>query len=254
MTDVSVLPEVDPETTEYQSLSPLAALAFVLGLLSLAALSAPLLLVVPVAAIGAAWLALVKIRASGGVLSGARLAQWGLSLGLACAVTTVVRDPVRNALMRRQTQAVAEQWLSLVVEGKLSESLKFLDAQAVQSLGPRPPSEGQKPPAAEEVLAATLEKMRSDKLTLQLAKLKPPLRIVGDEDSQAAPVFDGARTLLSSTQLVTGSHEGDTLHIGFSFVRSPYYEAEGRPWRIERWAIINEPAPGSSNVASPGPG
>lgn len=244
------------DASDYQSLSPLAALAFALGVLSPAALVTPLLLIVPVTAIGVALLAFAKIRASGGALTGTRLAQWGMALAVGFTVTAIVRDPVRNALMHRQTQAVAEQWLTLVAGGQFADSLKLLDAQAVQSLAPRPHDEepGQKRPSAEEVLATALESLERDKLAVRLAKLGPPLRITADEQSQSVPVFDGARTLMISRQVVAGSRAGDAVKVDLNFVRAPYYEAEGRPWRIERWAVVSELPTNSAAVPAPNAG
>jgi hypothetical protein len=228
------------DAAEYRSLSPVAALAFLLGLLSVGSLATSALLVVPVAAVGVGCLALSRIRTSDGALTGARLAQWGIALAVCLAVTTLVRDPVRNALMRRQTGAVADKWLSLVAEGRLSDSLKLLDTSAIQGLSHIDPHDGTKAPSPDEVRAKAIEHLGEDELAKRLASIKPPLRMSEGESDAAQPLFDGARTLIGGQRIVESSAEGPALRVNFSFVRLPFYESEGRPWRIERWKVVDD--------------
>lgn len=229
----------------YQTLAPLAALAFVLGMLSLFAFAAPLLLIVPAAAIGAALLALRKIHSSDGALSGERLACWGLALGLACGIAVFVRDPVRNALIRRQVDAISQQWLMLLADGRFEEATKLLDAEALQGLVPRP-DERAKPMSKEEALAIAIEHLRRDKLVQRLAALGSPVHLVPDDSATPQPVFDGDRTLIGVRRTVAGTRAGEPCHVDFGFLRLPVYETEGRPWRIQRWALVDSPPSGES--------
>jgi hypothetical protein len=225
---------------EYQSLSPLAALALVLGLLSPAALASPLLLVIPAAAVGAGVLALAKIRSSDGALTGIAVARWGIAIALACAVAPAVRDPLRNALMQRQTADVARQWLTLLAEGRVEDCRALLSGTAIGSLSPKPDEPGAEPPAPEAVEAIVLGKLRNDPLTRRLADFKTPLAVEADPKTNGAPVFDGARTIASGVYIVRATSGGNACRVELNFVRAQFYENEGRPWRIERWTLVRD--------------
>ncbi len=230
------------EAPEYQSLSPLAALAFVLGLLSPAALATPMLLVVPAAAAGVALLALTKIRASDGTLTGAGLARCGLAIALASAVAPLIRDPIRDALMHRQTAEVARSWLTLLAEDRTSDSRVLLSGQALSSLGPGQPKPGEQPPAAEVVETVTLENLRNDKLARRLSGFKTPLTVTVESGSLSPPMFDGGRTMTAGVFVVAPAGAGESCRVQLNFVRAAYFESEGRPWRIDRWSLVDEPA------------
>ncbi len=239
MTHTASPADLDRTPDDYQSLSPLAALALLLGLLSPAALIAPLLLIVPAAAFGAGALALAKIRNSDGALSGAALARWGIALSLACAVAAVVRVPVRDALLRRQMASAASQWFTLLAEQRIEDSIKLLGGSATQSLGPPPPAPGADPPSAEETHATVLDNMRKDKLAQLLSELDTPLRIVAEPVPGESPTFDGGRTFLLSHFTVRAPEGDASLRVEVRMARSEFYEADGRPWRVESWRPLD---------------
>lgn len=240
--------DVDPTTApEYQSLSPLAALALILGLLSPAALAAPLLLVIPAAAIGVGVLALAKIRASDGALTGVGVARWGIAVAVACALAPLVRDPLRNALMERQTTEVARQWLTMLAEGRVEDCRALLSGQAIGSLAPHADKPGAEPPAPEVVETIVLDKLRSDALSRRLAEFQTPLTVDTDPTNDATPVFDGARTMATGVFVVRPAGDGDSCRVQLNFIRAEFYENEGRPWRIERWTLL--PAAGADGAS-----
>jgi hypothetical protein len=239
--------EVDPTMSpEYQSLCPLAALALILGLLSPAALAAPLLLVIPAAAIGVGALALAKIRASDGALTGVIVARWGIALAVACALAPLVRDPLRNALMERQTTEVARQWLTMLAEGRVEDCRALLSGQAIGSLAPHADKPGAEPPAPEVVATIVLDKLRNETLSQRLAGFKTPLIVEADPANDASPVFDGARTMTTGIYTVRPAGDGESCRVQLNFVRAAFYENEGRPWRIERWSLL--PAAGADGA------
>src|SRR5436305_15202732 len=83
----------DPEQiTEYRTLSVLAIISLIIGLISPVAIAAPFLLVVPFVGIAVSLLALRRIAVSGGVLAGRWAATLGLVLSLASAVVPVSHD------------------------------------------------------------------------------------------------------------------------------------------------------------------
>jgi hypothetical protein len=239
MTHAASPADVDLSPDDYQSLSPLAALALLLGLISPAALIAPLLLIVPAAAIGAGLLALAKIRHSDGALSGTALARWGIALALACAVAAMVRGPVRDALLRRQMVSAAGEWFTLLAEQRVEQAVELLGGAAMQSLGPPPPTPGSEPPSAEETQAIVLDNMRNDKLTRLLSELDTPLRIVEEPVPGESPTFDGARTFLLSHFTVRPAEGAKTLRVEVRMARSEIYEADGRPWRVQTWRPLD---------------
>jgi hypothetical protein len=238
------------ETGDYQSLSPLAAIALVLGLLSPAALIHPILMILPLAAAGTALLALGRIRSSGGALTGANVARWGLALAVVFGAATLVRTPVRNALIRRQTTAVAEDWLTAIAKGRIDDSFRLLGSRGMQSLGPPPGGPEAEPPKMEDVLVIARANLRAAPITKYLAGRKLPLKVAVAPAGQSAPVEDGTRFLVGEEYTVAGAGDAKPRRVQLQFTRSPAYESEGRPWRIDSWALVGEPA----ESASAGPG
>jgi hypothetical protein len=227
---------------EYQSLSPLAAIALVLGVLSATALIHPMLMIVPAAAAGAALLALGKIRASGGALTGASVARWGLALAIVLGAATLVRTPVRDALIRRQTAAVAEDWLTAIAKGRIDDSFRLLGSRGMQSIGPPQGNPEAEPPTMEEAMAIARANMAAAPITKHLAGLKLPLTV------EAAPEWtlaeDGTRIIVGQEYAVSGASDGEPRQVQLQFTRSPAYESDGRPWRVDSWTLVGEP-PGS---------
>jgi hypothetical protein len=234
------------DIAEYQSLSPLAAIALVLGVLSPAALIHPFLIIVPVAAAGAALIALRKIRSSGGALTGARVARWGLALAVIFGAATLVRTPVRNALIHRQTTAVAEDWLTAIAKGRIDDSFRLLGSRGMQSLGPPPGDPEAEPPKMEDVLVIARANMQAAPVTKYLAGLKLPLTVTATAQGHGAPVEDGTRFLVGEEYSVSGAGDAEPRRVHLQFTRSPAYEAEGRPWRIDSWTLVGEPAESAS--------
>ncbi len=245
--------EIEPGAGEYQSLSPLAAIALALGLLSPLALVTPLLLAIPAAAAGAALLALAKIRSSDRALTGARIARFGLALAIVFAVATFVRDPVRNALMQRQTAAVAQQWLTLLATGEIEKSLDLLGGRAIQSLGPPEGSPDAPPPKPEDVMAIVRSKMEIDAVAKRLATFDPPLAVAKSPSADDAPLVDGVRTMMSEEYRVQGAGKDQTCRLKLSFMHTPAYEAAGHPWRVDGWSLLDEsPAEDGDSPADDG--
>jgi len=118
------------ELGQYQSLSTLAVMALLLGVLSLVAFFSSLLLVVPLFAVGVAALALASIKRADGGLQGTRLAYCGLSLAIVFGVASVSRGQVRVELLRRQANTAAERWLSLLAHGRAEEAQEMLTSKA----------------------------------------------------------------------------------------------------------------------------
>lgn len=233
---------LDPADAEYQSLAPLAAIALLLGICSPAALASPLLVLVPAAAALSGVLALAKIRAAGGALTGDALARWGVALAVGSGVAALVRTPARDALVHRQADRVAQQWLALVAEDRTAGALALLGASALQSLGPQQPGGpgGPEPPPTDppDLRSMITAKLRGDVLARRLAELRPPLR-VAREPGGAAPMYDGLRTIVVANYEVAASGAPKPLRVELRLERAAHYEASGQPWRVASWRLLD---------------
>ena len=223
------------EAPEYQSLSGLAVLSLVLGLLSASALGSSLLLVIPAAAIGAGLLALGSIRASAGALTGAALARWGMALAVACVVAVLVRGSVRDALLQRQASGFAQQWLGLLAEERLDEARMLLSQQGASLVLP-PQGPGVDPMPAEQAEAIAMTRLRTHPLTTLLAG--EPVPAVGFHvDSVSSPSFDGSRAALQAELTLHDKHDQSHRHLKLQLSRVRAHEPSGQPWRIDHWEL-----------------
>jgi len=98
------------ELGRYQAISTSAVLALLLGLVSPAALLAPVFISVPLLAVVVASIAISKTSSPDCGLAGARLARVGLVLALVFGVASCTRIAVINVLVKNlyETQAPAE--------------------------------------------------------------------------------------------------------------------------------------------------
>ncbi len=118
------------ELGPYRSVSSLAVAALLLSLCSLVAFISPLLVVVPLAAIGTALLALARIGSHRDSLIGSGLARVALALAIALTVAPSVRDIVRSELTFRQADVAARQWLANVSSNRFAEALEGITGTA----------------------------------------------------------------------------------------------------------------------------
>ncbi len=124
------------ELVSYRSLSSLAIVALVLGLISPLVLLSPLFMVIPLAGIAASLLAIYKIRTQSEVLTGVTLAKIGLFLCVFCLIVAPTKTTVRSRLYEQQADQAARQWLNTLAEGDLSEALKQITPDALRGLTP----------------------------------------------------------------------------------------------------------------------
>src|SRR4029434_2227683 len=109
----------DETLAQYASVTRVAVLGVVLGLVAALALVSPILLVVPLAAIATAIVALRRIAISEGRLLGAWPATLGLCLAALFLGLGLSRQVTRETDLAGQAQEFAEAWLILVRAGKL---------------------------------------------------------------------------------------------------------------------------------------
>lgn len=217
------------EAPEYQSLSVLAIVTLALGVASIAALAAPLLLALAAAAIGFGLLALSAIRNSDGAMTGANVARLGMAIAVAAAVAVFARGALRDSLLQRQAEAVVGTWIKLLADQRFEDAREMLSNSAIKSLLPDPMTR-QTPLTAAEADEISLRRLRDDPLSKALAG-----EAVVIAEGVTSPAFDGPRTVVTAS-FVVGVPGGSHRHAQVHAVRDRQYERDGRPWRIEAWS------------------
>jgi hypothetical protein len=114
--------DLDSADTAYHSVSALAIVSLVIGLLSPLAFVHPLLWALPIAGIALAWAAIARIDRSEGALIGRRAAIVGLAVSLFCGLGAVTQATSRRLWLAYRAERVAERFLELLREGKKYEA------------------------------------------------------------------------------------------------------------------------------------
>ncbi|MEX2173163.1 MAG: hypothetical protein WD872_02300 [Pirellulaceae bacterium] len=122
MTSAEPLHSQDQSLAAYSAVSRLAVLCLFLGLASALILISPLLALVPLATAAVAVVALRRIGASDGQLTGRIPATIGLCLAALFFGWGAARQLSRQMAMAAQAQQVADGWLEVVREGRLREA------------------------------------------------------------------------------------------------------------------------------------
>jgi hypothetical protein len=114
----------DLETADagYHSVSALAVVALVIGLLSPLAFTHPLLWSLPIIGIALAWAAIVRIDRSEGLLIGRKAAIIGLAISLFCGLGAVTQSTTRRLWLASRAERLTERFLELLREGKTYEA------------------------------------------------------------------------------------------------------------------------------------
>jgi hypothetical protein len=222
-------PELEDDS-RYSQVSPAAVLALLLGLASPLAFIGPLFFLVPAAAVGTALLALSKIGRSGGALSGSSLARVAIGLALSCVAASMVRDSVRDSLLKRQATEAAQRWIGLLADGRIEAAAALLTGDGMGMLVP-PPEPGQEPMPREDAQMLLQTNLGTQVLTQALTGQAEP----GVFEGASEPIYDGAKTIVQVNFGVEDPPSGGHRHVQLQLVRARYYEAEGEPWRVDRW-------------------
>jgi len=232
----------------YTSLSSLAVIALVLGVLSALAFTSTLLIVFPVAAVVTALIALISIRSSEGSLSGTFLAQAGLALGVLCAAASLARLEIRDYFFQAQADRVAQGWCELLSEGATMEALDWMSGSAKRRFTSGS-SLGGKTPTYEPETAARL--LGEDSLAVSLAELAGQGGVkIHREAAQCDWTGTNPRVAIDYWAESVGEdeHEG---HVDFTIVllRTRPLGPETR-WLVDSWQVENEVAgAGNSHAA-----
>jgi hypothetical protein len=134
----------DPaEVSEYRTISALAIVALVFGLAAPLCFWAPFLMVIPLVGAGLSIVALRRIAASDGALTGRGVALAALALCLASATASISHDRVTRHLRSNQAEVLARQWIDLLLNGRTQAAFALtVDG----SRPPAPPGPGEPPP------------------------------------------------------------------------------------------------------------
>jgi hypothetical protein len=113
---------LESPTGAYHSVSALAIVALVVGLLSPLAFAHELLWSLPLAGIALAAVAIVRIDRSDGMLIGRWAAVLGLVISLFCAAGAITQATTRRMWLAYRAERMTERFVELLREGKSREA------------------------------------------------------------------------------------------------------------------------------------
>ena len=111
---------------EYRSVSRLAVLAFVLGLLCPLALVHPLAWAIPFCAVPVAWQAIRTIAKPDSMLSGTTVAIVGLLMAVLFSVWAPAKHLTQTHFKETHAREFADTWLNLVRDNHLQEAHRWM--------------------------------------------------------------------------------------------------------------------------------
>jgi hypothetical protein len=228
---VQTSPELLNDDGKYSQVSPAAVVALLLGLASPLAFIGPLFYLAPAAAVGLALLALSGIRRSDGALTGQTLARLAIALALGCLSAAMVRQSVRDSLMQGQAVDVAKRYLKLLADERISDALMLLTPESGGKYLQSSVKMGESPMSQEDITKLIADGLSSDVVSRAVKGQDDP----GVLETVAAPIFNGARTIVFVEMGVQDSAAGGHRHVQFQLARTAAFEREGEPWRIESW-------------------
>ncbi len=134
------------QAVEYRSLSIVALLGLVLGVLSPLYFGAALLMLIPIAGIVVSIFALYRIGKSDGALAGRWAAYCGLFLSAAMLAAPNARDYVIGTMRLQQAEKFGTEWLEMVTAGRTKEAFRLTNSSTAAAAPSLP---GEKAPAAD---------------------------------------------------------------------------------------------------------
>jgi hypothetical protein len=220
------------ELGRYTSLSALAVVALLVGLLSPVAILVPSFVVVPIAGILLGLFALLRINASSGALSGTKLIYCALALCVLSAVAGPVRIKVRDAAYVNQADQMARLWLAAAIGDNPKDAVEMLSGNALMGITGPPPDEGPPPKLEPEILAA---KLSQDHLVSEL-KVDAEQGKMGYVTKAAVCDASGATPRVAISYETAGSDHAHELNM--VLVRSVTMPK----WFIDSWKLDEGPA------------
>jgi len=127
-----------PELEDYHPISPLVIGACIAGLASVLAIVHPLLWVVPVVAAILSICAIIGVSAAQSRYSGRSAAVVALCVAALIGTYAPARSLSRERAIYTRAQAKAEEWLSLIQQGRVQEAHQFTLGPSQRFKGPGP--------------------------------------------------------------------------------------------------------------------
>ena len=118
--------DVQRSEEQYHPLNLIAVVSLVAGLLSCLALVHPILYALPVLAAALSLMAIWRIRAAAGEVSGHNLAVVGLALACLFGGWAISYKLTSQSLLSRQARQVADRWLEFVQAGELQQAHQLM--------------------------------------------------------------------------------------------------------------------------------
>jgi hypothetical protein len=116
-------PVIDNEIPAYRAISPMAVVSLLLGLLSALSFASPTFLLAGAGAIVLGLLADRKIKKLPDILTGRKLAQAGIGLGLAFALSSLTIGGVQDFLLSRKARAAAQRFGKVLKEQTVADAI-----------------------------------------------------------------------------------------------------------------------------------
>lgn len=215
--------------SEYRSVSGMAVLSLVLGVVSLAALVTSTLLIVPLLGVIFAMLAIRKIAASEGRLVGRTVAILGLGLSLAIGAGVYVRDATVNSLIASQGEQWALEWCELVRDGELATAAEL-------GVGPevRQPFDDQLNAyyATDEEAIKRMEAFKNDAVIRELMDAPEGSRVVPGDVLLVEPDGLGGYAMIQAFELVPPAGEGNPSRFQLTLRRARLAGLGGSAWLL----------------------
>lgn len=216
---------------EYRNLSVLAVVSLVLGLAAPLSLFAPLLLGVAFLGAAVALVALRRIAASEGSMTGRGAALVGLALCVASAAAVAGRTVSINHLLARQASRVATQWFELLQSGSPEQAFE-LTVDAVRASSPRAAQEHESEEEHDHPQSA-LERFLEDPLVGRLMQLGEGALVEWDRNLALEIDKDGLGTIQQRYQITPAASQDESpifVRLTLQRARAP---GETRP----RWMV-----------------
>lgn len=222
------------EIGQYQSLSTTAVLALLLGLASPLLFASPIFSVVPICGIAVACLALMKIIAAEGALTGRSLAKAGLALSVAFLLAPMAHSYVRDVAAVGSAERAARNWLLATGSKDWNEAASWMTPEKIYNMIPRSPSPDAPPPKFDRSIA--MHEFSHDEVAQAIGALQ-----IGDESDMQfhAHEFNWEARLTEIACTVTlGSGESDLVDCWVLLERNLAPEGQ-TVWLVKNWKLLS---------------
>ncbi len=234
MNDIALPAHNADELGQYQSLSTLAVLALLMGAASPLLFASPIFSVIPVCGIAIACLALLRIAASDGALTGRFLAKAGLALSVAFLMAPVAHSYVRDAAALGSAEQTAQDWLKATASEDWNQAASLMTPRRLYDMMPRSPAPNAPPPTFDRAIA-----------TQQLARDETVETISAwDKEGDVKLTLHGcefnwdARQVEAGCSVMLARGDAEPLDCWVLLERKPTPEGQ-MVWLVKSWKLLS---------------